>query len=292
MSSVSTNPQKGFSSFDGPTTIRKVKETAYAGISIKWFAIVGVWAFISLVGFLPLILVHNWIFKCFIISLQLLWWGIYIKELRTVELFDAALLKVLFVFDEYSGLHQVYKYELSVKSLQNHFPIVDVLVNGLIQFTKKRYGILVKYIPPEVTEEDWEIHLVNIQSIINRLSGNMMVKFISSSRFGTQPIVLKKLQKKINSNGLSKNMVKVLVSIYEKIQNKEKTAPDWAYYIFLSFGECGTVEDAKEKLLTELPGFMDGLENAGIKAEMMTNRNQIIKEYRQFCVPVVIPFAE
>jgi len=289
MSTISTNPQKGFTSFDGPTTIRKVKETAYAGISIKWFAIIAVWAVISLVGFLPLILVQNLILRCFIISLQVVWWGIYIKELRNVELFDAACLKLLFMFDEYSGLHQVYKYELSVRSLQNNFPIVDVLVNGLIQFTRKRYGVLLKYFPPEVIEEDWEIHLVNIQSIINRLSGNMMVKFISSSRFGTEPLVLKKLQKKINSNGLSKNMVKVLVSIYERIQNKDKIAPDWAYYIFLSFGECGTIEDAEDKLLTEIPGFLDGLENAGIKAEMITNRNQIIKEYRQFCVPVVMP---
>lgn len=289
MSSVSINPQKGFSSFDGPTTIRKVKETAYAGISAKWFAIIAVWAFISLIGFMPLILMQNWIFRCFIISLQLIWWGIYISELRSVELFNAAGLKLLFMFDEYSGLHNVYKYELSVRSLQNNFPIVDVLVNGLIQFTRKRYGVLLKYFPPEVIEEDWEIHLVNIQSIINRLSGNMMVKFISSSRFGTEPLVLKKLQKKINSNGLSKNMVKVLVSICERIQNKDKVAPDWAYYIFLSFGECGTIEDAEDKLLTEIPGFLDGLENAGIKAEMITNRNQIIKEYRQFCVPVVMP---
>jgi hypothetical protein len=291
MSSISTNPQTGFSSFDGPTTIRKVKENAYAGISLKWFAILAVWAFVSLFVFLPVILIENWIFRCFIIAFEITWWAIYIRQLRTVELFDATYLKILFIFDEYSGLHKVYKFYLSVKALQSYFPIVEVFKDGLIEFTFKRYGVLLKYIPPEVSEEEWEKHLLDIQAIINRLSGNMMVKFISSSRFGTEPPILKKLQKKLSSNSLSKNQYKILMSIYDRIKTREKVSPDWAYYIFLSFGECETLEDAQEKLLTELPGFLDGLENAGIQVEQIKNRDKVIKEYRQFCVPVVIPYV-
>jgi hypothetical protein len=291
MSSISTNPQKGFSSFDGPTTIRKVKENAYAGISLKWFAILAVWAFVSLFAFLPVILIENWIFRCFIIAFEIAWWVFYISHLRTVELFDAACIKVIFMFDEYSGLHKVYKYFLSVKALQHYFPIVEVFKDGLIEFTYKRYGILLKYIPPEVSEEEWEMHLLNIQAVINRLSGNMMVKFISSSRFGTEPPILKKIQKKLNSNTLSKNQHKILNSVFNRIKNRERVSPDWAYYIFLSFGKCETLEDAQEKILTELPGFLDGLENAGIQVEQIKNRDKVITEYRQFCIPVVIPYV-
>ena len=188
-------------------------------------------------------------------------------------------------------MHQVYKFFLSVNALQNYFPIVEVFRDGLIEFTYNRYGVLLKYVPPEVSEEEWEKHLLDIQAVINRLSGNMMVKFIASSRFGTEPPILKRLTKKLSSNSLSKNQYKILLSIYDRIKTREKVSPDWAYYIFLSFGECDTLENAQEKLLTELPGFLDGLDNAGIQVEQINNREKVVKEYRQFCIPVVIPYV-
>jgi hypothetical protein len=284
--STSSNPQTaGWQQhYTKNKPIRKTKETAYAGISVKWFYVTGFWAIVSLCMAVPLYLVSDVVLQSFLIALNIAWWGIYLAYFRTCDLYDKSILVLKFMFDEYSGLHQIYKFDMDVKTLQSHFPIVGVLEDGLIRFTQDRYGVLINYIPLQVTEEDTERHLMSIQSIINRMSGDMMVKFIGSSRFGTPSPLLKKIEKKMNNPKTSKKDYNLLLSIHDKVKTGDLT-PDWDFNIFLGFGKCDTVDDAKEMLLTELPGFMDGLENAGILAEQIIDRDEIVKSYKQFLIP-------
>jgi hypothetical protein len=280
MSDISTTPQNWQQKYTKNKPLRKAKETVYAGISVTWFYIVGVFAIITVLATFPLIFIHNIIFQCLIVSLIVVLWAVYLIYFRTSELYYETMLKVRFILDEYMGKHQICKFDMPLEELQTYIPIINVLQNGVIQFTQKRYGILINIGWQNITDEEMERHLINIQSIINRLSGDMMIKFIASSRFGTPSPLLKKLERKMNDPQTAKADFNLLLSQYDRIKNG-KVTPDWDFKVFLGLGTCESIDAAQEKLMEELPGIMDVLPNA----EVIMNRNEIAKQYIQFMVP-------
>jgi hypothetical protein len=280
MSDTSTNPQSWQQKYTKNKPLRKAKETVYAGISVTWFYITGFFAVLTVLAAFPLIIVHNLIFQSFIIALIVVLWVIYAIYFRTTEHYHETMLKIRFIIDEYLGKHQICKFAIPLEELQTWIPIVNVLSKGLIQFTQKKYGLLINVGWGNVTDEEMERHLIQIQSIINRLSGDMMIKFIASSRFGTPSPLLKKLEKKMNNPKINKADFNILLSQYIRIK-KGKVTPDWDFKVFLGLGTCESIEAAQEKMIEELPGILDVLPNA----EVITDRNEIAKQYIQFMVP-------
>jgi hypothetical protein len=266
--------------------LRKAKETVYAGISVKWFYIIFFWAFVSILAACPLFLFHNIIVQSLNIALILGWWAIYLMYFRTCEHYEESMTILKFMLEEYLGHHQVTKFSLEVETLQSYIPIVDVLPGGLVRFTLNRYGKLIRYWPLPDPGDDvaMEKHLMNVQAIFNRLSGDMMACFIGSSRFGTASPLLKKIEKKLNNPKTPKQNLALWKSQYDKLKTG-KVTPDWAFYAFLGLGTHETPEKAQEMLLNELPNFMDGFENAGILAEEIRDKNELVKSYIQFMVP-------
>jgi len=52
---TSTSPQTGLSSYsaNAPKTLRKVKDKAYGGVTLKSFGMAVIWVFVSMVFILP-----------------------------------------------------------------------------------------------------------------------------------------------------------------------------------------------------------------------------------------------
>lgn len=280
----STNTQGWKQKYTTNKPLRKAKEQVYAGISMQWFYIFAFWCVVFLFLATPTVVVHNWVLKCLGIAVCVVWWVIYLFHFRTCEHYEESMLTIRFMFDEYKGNHEVCKFDMDLEKLQTYIPVKAIHENGLIQFTRGRFGVLIEYFPPSDPGEQMEAHLLNIQGLINRLSGDMQANFISSSRFGTQSPLLKKLERMINDPKTSKKNLKLIKSQYDKIKSGKPT-PDWAFYIALGLGSHATIEDAKETLNTELPGFLDGLSDAGIVASQITDKTEIVKRYIQFMVP-------
>ena len=295
MSGNTINPQTGAVGVPAPKTIRKAREEVYAGISWKWFLIITSWAVVSMVGFLPYFFLSPMFIKIdpvfldaakyAIVALEIVWWGIYACNFRTVEMFDFTLLKLSFMWDQYCGLHSIKPYSMKVKFLKMKFPLRDVHKNGLIEFTKNRYGVLISYIPPHINPHDKPIHDINIQKILYRLTGDMELSFISASRHSMRGPILRKVTKKMNEKGTPAHIYKYLHSMYEQMRDKKNLTPQWDFYIFLSLGTCKDLEEAYGRLNEELPGIMDALEGAKMTANVFINPQEIAKQYRQFCIP-------
>jgi hypothetical protein len=289
LGTTTINPQTPNPYLSTPKTIKKAREEVYAGISFKWFLIITVWAGVSVVLSLPLFFVHNTVIKCFILAAELVWWSIYALHFRTVDLFDETLLKLSFMWDAYCGLHTVSKYTMKIKFLEMIFPLKAIHEGGLIEFTNKKYGILIGYTPPKVQAEDRQIHRLNMQKVIDRLTGDMMLMFIGSSRQSMRTPVLKKITKAMNGKEVPKHIYKYLYSLYKFVNSKGKSTPQWNFYMFLGLGVCENLEAAYSKMTSELPGFLDALENAKIRAEPFTDPKEIAKQYHQFCIPEKLP---
>lgn len=282
--STSTNTQSWRQQYTGNKPLRKAKETVYANISLKWFYIVGCWAILSILIFLPLTVTNNIVLQCAVIAIEIMWWVLYLINFSTVEKYDESLLTLKFIVADYKGAHDVCKFDMDTSMLMTYIPIKKVHDKGLIEYTRGRFGVLIRYWPPADPGDQMESHLLAVQAIINRLAGDMQINFISSSRFGTKSPLLRKFEKMINDPSVSSKNVNLIASQYSTVK-QGKTTPDWAFYISLGLGSHPTVEDAADRLNTEVPGFLDGLDDADIRAEQITSETEIVKNFIQFMVP-------
>lgn len=284
------NPQTGAVNVPTPKTIKKAREEVYAGISFKWFVIITIWALVSMLGTIPYFIFHNnMLIQCFIVAMQLVWWGIYATNFRTVDMFDATLLKLSFMWDHYCGLHTISPYTMKVKFLEKKFPLKDIHSRGLIEFTNKRYGLLIGYTAPKVNPQDKHVHDLNVQKVLDRLTGDMMLAFITASRHSMRGPIVRKITKKMDEKNIPKHIYKYLYSMYQHVVSKKKLTPTWDFYIFFGLGTLPNLEEAYSKMDSELPGLMDALENANMLADVFKDPQEIAKHYRQFCIPEKIP---
>lgn len=286
----STSNQTGLSSYsaNAPKTIRKVKDKAYGGIGLKSFGFGAAWVAVSVVFLVPLAFFESYLVECFVIALIIGWWALYVKFVSTESKLEESLLFLKFFFDKYSGLHTIAKYDTDVKFLGDVFPLVDIHKGGLIEFRNKSYGILIKFFPERVNEEDVETHGMRMQEVIDGLAGDTSIKFIASSKHNIQKPILDRLLASMNQKNVSPKIYEYNHSIYEMIRKKDKNTIDWTFNIFFGLGKFDNLQDATDQMDSEYPGLVDSLKDAEIKVMKLTDRIEIAKEYRQMVLPVVI----
>lgn len=287
----STNSQTGSSSYavNAPKTIRKVKDKAYGGATFKSFGLAVAWVFASLFILAPLAFFESWIVECFVIAVLISWWAAYVKWFSTETKIEETSLFLKFFFDKYSGLHTIARYDTDVSFLEDVFPLVDIHEEGLIEFKDSSYGLLIKYSPERVNEEDVEMHGLRMQEVIDGLSGETSLNFISSSKHNMRKPILDKLLEAMNKKNVNPKLYAYNLSIYNMIKDKKKNTIDWEFYIFFGLGKFSNLQEAKDQMDSEYPGLVDSLTDAGIKTiSKLTDRVQIAKEYRQMVFPVVI----
>ena len=210
------------------------------------------------------------------------------KFVATENKLEESFLFLKFFFDGYSGLHTIAKYDLGVKFLESVFPLVNVHSGGLIEFKDKTFGILIKFFPERVNEEDIETHGMRMQEVIDGLAGDTTIKFIASSKHDLRKPILDRLLEAMNKKNTSKKIYEYLHSLYEMIENKKQENIEWSFFIFFGLGKFDNLQDAQDQMDSEYPGLIDSLNEAGITVLKLTDRIEIAKEYRQMVLPVVL----
>jgi hypothetical protein len=164
---ASTSNQSGLSSYsvNAPKTHRKVKDKAYGGATLKSFGVAVGWAIVSVILIVPLALFESYVAECAVIALLIGWWIAYIKFVSTESKLEESLLFLKFFFDKYSGLHTIAKYDMKLSFLEDVFPLVNIHNGELIEFKNKTFGILIKFFPERVNEEDVETHRMRMQEV-------------------------------------------------------------------------------------------------------------------------------
>lgn len=247
-----------------------------------------VWVFVSMIFILPLAFLESWVVECFVIALIICWWILYVNFVSTENKLEETILFLKFFFDGYSGLHTIAKYDINVKFLEAIFPLKNIHGDGLIEFKDKSFGILIKYFPERVNEEDIEAFGMKMQEVIDGLAGDTSIKFIASSKHDMRKPILDRLLEAMNKKNTSQKIYEYLHSLYEMIENKKQENIEWTFFIFLGLGKFDNLQDAKDQMDSEYPGLIDSLKESGINVLKLTDRIEVAKEYRQMVLPVVI----
>jgi len=287
---TSTSPQTGLSTYsaNAPKTLRKIKDKAYGGVTLKSFGMAVIWVFVSTVFILPLAFFESWVVECFVIALLIAWWALYVKFVATENKLEESFLFLKFFFDKYSGLHTIAKYDMKISFLEDVFPLVNIHTGGLIEFKNKTFGILIKFFPERVNEEDIETFGMKMQEVIDGLAGDTTIKFIASSKHDIRKPILDRLLEAMNKKNTSPKIYEYLHSLYEMIENKKQENIEWSFFIFFGLGKFDNLQDANDQMDSEYPGLVDSLKESGINVLKLTDRVAIAKEYRQMVLPVVL----
>jgi len=287
---TSTSPQTGLSTYsaNAPKTLRKIKDKAYGGVTLKSFGMAVIWVFVSTVFILPLAFFESWVVECFVIAILIVWWALYVKFVATENKLEESFLFLKFFFDKYSGLHTIAKYDMKISFLEDVFPLVNIHTGGLIEFKNKTFGILIKFFPERVNEEDIETFGMKMQEVIDGLAGDTTIKFIASSKHDIRKPILDRLLEAMNKKNTSPKIYEYLHSLYEMIENKKQENIEWSFFIFFGLGKFDNLQDANDQMDSEYPGLVDSLKESGINVLKLTDRVAIAKEYRQMVLPVVL----
>jgi hypothetical protein len=290
MTSNSTSAQTGLSSYsaNAPKTLRKVKDRAYGGATLKSFALTVGWVAVSIVFLIPLAFFESWVVECFVVAVLFCWWAVYVKWVSSESKLEETFLFLKFFFDRYSGLHTIAKYDMKTGFLEDIFPLINIHDGGLLEFKDKTYGLLVKFFPERINEEDIENHGTSMQAVIDGLAGDTSIKFIASSKYNIRKPILERLLASMNKKNTTPKIYEYLHSIYEMIEKKEQQTIEWSFCIFLGLGKFSSLQDAKDQMDSEYPGLVDSLKEADVTVLKLTDRVEIAKEYRQMVLPVVI----
>lgn len=257
-----------------PKTLRKIKENAYGNISYRMMFIFVGWSFASLFLMYPLLTMRvQTMTKTIIYALLLAWWMIFILFFRSSEMvdFNITIAKYLLRSDK-----EIAKYTSSTSFLKTIIPVERVHQNGLIEFTNKHYGVLLRIDPPRI-DDDIDIYLSQMKKVVNGLQAGMVLKTIARSTKKTTNVpgeILNAANKKENTR-----QREYLYNMYSDTVYSDDIV-EWEFIIFIDIGKYESADRAEIVRQSTIPGILNSLRRAGVLCVPVTDAKDIAMTYR------------
>ena len=187
-----------------------------------------------------------------------------------------------------SGQTVLAKYKCSVPFLQQIVPIVAVHKEGVVEFVGNRWGILMRADPGRISDDDLDTHITKVKDVVDSLFGELMLKTFVCSRVSSAKPIEQDLVKKMNDPEKTIQQKQHLHSIYQDIRGNTRPQIEWVFYVFLSLGQYGTLDEAERVRQTHLPGFENRLRAAGMHVVSLTDPNEVAISYRQCMTQIIL----
>jgi len=271
-----------------PKTITKVEDDPFADISSSYVrifivSVVGVLYLCSNLGGLQPILI-----QVLIVAIIIGWIYTWIKYFSTKEKTDKHLLALGFRFKDLKGQHVINKFDVPVSFLQKLVPIVAIHPGGIIEFTDKKWGILMETFPVRISDEERKEHEKRIEKVVNGIPANTHFKTIACSRLEPRKPLMQYLLDITSKSTGKKATDQHLVSLYNKVAGDNTPVISWKYYAFQSLGEQPSLEAAKIQYGAVIPGLLKNMKGAKLQPSIYEDPNEIAYAYRTLFSDMVI----
>ena len=260
-----------------PKSLRRMQEE-YQGLPIRYVMVLIVMAITCLILITALFSAKSKIPVLIILFLVI---AFFTKFMRSPSMLTRSWLAYKFLIKSIGGRNIVAKYTVSAAFMKSIVPIVEFHEAGVIEFTGKKYGLLLKIDPDRVSDDELEKHINQVRSLTDSLHGELMIKSYVVSLPTTVRPVERGLIKLLNEPGRTKPERDHLYSIYN--QTLENTAPviQWKFYIFLGLGSYATLQEAYIAKQQYFPGIINKLTKAGMHIILIKSRQELGATYRQ-----------
>ena len=182
------------------------------------------------------------------------------------------------------GETKIQTFVLPLKQLKKHIPIEHVHEEGLIEYSKKKYGAAFRYDPPSVAKSELEGFHKQMEFIANSFGAGVKASFHFYDMIDHGNPLADSLLRSINTEGKTLEQKKHLHGIYEKATENDDPFVATSYLLAIKFGKFDSPELAMVAYRSTVPGVLKALREHAIYAMPLVGENEIAIEFRQFAV--------
>lgn len=210
--------------------------------------------------------------------------AVFFKCVLNKTNFDDITTKQQYRLRKYRGETSIYMFALPLKLLKKHIPIEHVHAGGLIEYTKKQYGVVFRYDPPSVTKRELDGFHKQMEYIANSLGSGVEASFHFYDMIDHSNPLADALLRSINTEGKTLEQKKHLHGMYEEATKNEKPFVTTSFLFAIKLGKFDSTELAMVSYNSMVPGIIKAMRERGIYAIQLVGENEIAIEFKQFAM--------
>lgn len=187
---------------------------------------------------------------------------------------------IIYLFRSVMGDNEMNKYIHSTAYIRKKIPIKEIHENGMIEFPKGEWGVLMTQVLPNITPQGRAAYLSRTEDIINPLPIGIIYKSMRFCSIETAQPLVDQVRDAINDPTTTDDMRLHLYDSYEQLK-KVQGRIVWAAWGFVGIGKYKTAEEAYTGSKVEVESIMKSLRDTDIIPTRMGREYDIINVYRQ-----------
>ena len=277
-----------YSPLKPPKTITQIKDDDFLDFASKFTQVLIFFIGVSFGLIMYLGIIQNNICKLATFLLLIVWIYIWIKYFSSPSNVEKWFMVLGFRYKDLSGKHVINKFDVPDTFLQKLVPIVNIHVGGIIEFTEKKWGVLMETHPIRISDEEREEHEKKMERVVNGIPANTHFKTIACSRLEPRKPIMQYLLDVSNKSTGKKATDQHLAGLYNKVASDNTPVISWKYYAFQSLGEQSSFEAAKIQYGAVIPGLLKNMKGAGLQPSIYEDPNEIAYAYRTMFSEMVV----
>ncbi len=210
--------------------------------------------------------------------------GIFITAILDKTVFYRHVTYILYLLRFCRGMTKIHSYALPLDKLKQHVPIERVHDGGLIEYSEKRYGILCKYDPPQISKTEYPAYHAQMAKIANAIPAGVEVSFHFYNKVDYANPLAETILSSMNTEGKTQAQKEHLHGMYEYATESELAQATPDYLISIKLGKFSTVKLAMLSYQFAVPGLLKSMRERGIYANQLIGENEIAIELRNFAI--------
>jgi hypothetical protein len=182
------------------------------------------------------------------------------------------------------GKSTIHTFVLPLKKLKKHIPIEHIHEDGLIEYTKRQYGVLFRYDPPNVAKSELGAFHSQIEHIANSFAPGTEASFHFYNMIDRTNPLADNILAAINVEGKTLEQKKHLHGLYEEATKNAEPTVSTEYLLSVKLGKFKNLEHATIAYKSSIPGIVKSLRERGIYAVQVIGENEIAIEFKKFAV--------
>ncbi len=267
-----------------PGSIGREKSRPINGVDEKVIYTFALWAFLSLLFLLPLLLGGvNGLRSLVLVTLFVVWWAIFFKYLRSIKHIEKAILFFKYLLRVKRGENIVAKYTQPLKYIAASYPVKDVHEGGLIEYygPTTPWGVLIEVDPFRVADDELESYQAQLVEVFDSLPETIKFSVINTSYVDDSEHMISSIRSKANDPHLSLPQKEHLANLHSELVNDGAPVIDWKILISLIFDDASNLKEAVVKMGEYIPGIVNGLQEAGLNCFVIEDKVHIVSQFRK-----------
>jgi hypothetical protein len=265
-----------------PGSIGREKSRPVNGIDQNVVYVLTAWAFLSLLFLLPMLLFVSGLAAMVLFVLFIGWWGFFFIYLK-----DAKHIEKMFLFGHYlirtkRSENVIAKYTQPLSYIAKSYPVKSIHESGLVEYygATNPWGVLLSVDPFKVSDDDIESYQAQLTDVFNSLPEGVKFTVINTSYVDESKQFISTVRNKANDPSLTRQQKEHLTQIHKELVNDDTVIVDWGITISIIFDGSTNLKEALVKRDEYVPGIVNGLQDVGLCCYVITDKTEIIYQYR------------